>query len=54
MYLVFEPQVDVAVALGGPVVLAGSAGYRLIGSANGLEDHLKGMTASISVRFRLH
>jgi len=53
-YLVFEPQVDVAVALGGPVVLAGSAGYRLIGSANGLDDHLKGMTASISVRFRLH
>jgi hypothetical protein len=54
MYLVFEPQVDVAVALGGPVVLAGSAGYRLIGSANGLDDHLRGMTASISVRFRLH
>jgi hypothetical protein len=54
MYLVFEPQLDVAVALGGPVVLAGSAGYRLIGSANGLDDHLRGMTASISVRFRLH
>jgi hypothetical protein len=53
-YLVFEPQIDVAVALAGPVALAGSVGYRVIGSANGLEDHLKGMTASISVRFRLH
>jgi hypothetical protein len=51
-YLVFEPQIDVAVALAGPVVLAGSAGYRLIGSANGLEDPLKGMTASVS--FRVH
>lgn len=51
-YLVFEPQVGVAVALGGPVLLAGSAGYRLIGSANGLDDQLKGMTASVS--FRVH
>lgn len=52
-YLVFEPQIDVAVALAGPVVLAGSAGYRVIGSANGLEDHLKGMTASVSFRVRI-
>lgn len=53
MYLVFEPQLDVAVALGGPVVLAGSAGYGFIGAADGFDDQLRGMTASISVRFRL-
>jgi len=50
-YFVFEPEVDVSVIVGSHVMLAGSVGYRMISHANGLEDQLKGMTASFSVRF---
>jgi hypothetical protein len=49
-YFIFEPQVDVAVSLGPRVVLAGGLGYRMIGYTSGLNDQLKGLAVSLSVR----
>jgi hypothetical protein len=52
MYLVVEPQMDVAVAVNRYVTLTGGIGYRTIGAADGLEKHLGGMTASLAVHLR--
>lgn len=51
-YLVFEPQVDVSVALGRRLRLGGGVGYRMIGRAGGFEDQLEGMTVSCAVQWR--
>jgi hypothetical protein len=50
-FFVAEPSVGVLWRLGRGVALQGSVGYRFVGWADGFEDHIRGVTGTVSVRF---
>jgi hypothetical protein len=51
-FFVTEPQMNLSFRLGDWLQLGVGAGYRFIGGASGLENRLKGPTASLSLQFR--
>jgi hypothetical protein len=50
-FFVFEPQADVSVRLTEWLRCSAGVGYRVIGSAQGVEDRLRGVTGTVSIRF---
>ena len=50
-YFVFEPQANLTLRVAPGFAVVAGAGYRLIGWANGWEDQLEGLTATVALRF---
>ena len=50
-FFVAEPEVNVSLKLAKWLRLSGGVGYRVIGSAEGLEDRLRGTTGNLALQF---
>lgn len=50
-FFIAEPEVNVSLRLAKWLRLSGGVGYRVIGSAEGLEDRLRGTTGNLALQF---
>jgi hypothetical protein len=50
-FMVFEPQADLTVRLGGDWRLAFGLGYRLTNASEYFDDRMRGLTGTVAIRF---
>lgn len=50
-FMVGEPQVSVVFRISDGASVAANVGYRFVAFANGQEDHFRGLTGGVSIRF---